>query len=405
MQRKNKIKGNGWRLLPVSLFFLFTACRGDIQDYTAQQFNVDNSSVKLFSLEPLLAQCRFVKLGDVNDVSSTLSDHIYRFYYYNHKYWIFYRYSGSRSEPSIKVFDDQGSLEKIIPLMQGGPSDFKALADFWTDWKNMELLDVWDQSIWASNYPNEKFVRKAHGSFFSRFYKISNNIYVFDNTNSPSEFIGNNNLALFDIANKKLIDQALPIKPYLKDIGIGGQRFSYDNKTSEVFYLPPVGTDIYRISTDSIKVALQIEYTRGAFREAGEAGLTTERFLALRRGQKFITTHDAFLSSGDFGIAQYRFDGSFYWTLLDRKTGKAICIKPNFPFATEFFITYRPVFVNEDNEIAFLTYPFELLNYYQENPEIKGRFPKLENLIKTLQPEDNPVVMWVPLKILEHLLE
>jgi|GEM_PF-6136982 len=385
----------------ISLIILLTACR---EDASLRSVAINNKSVRSFLLEPHLGDCRFVKLGNAENLSELLPEQVNSIFFRDNKYWVFNRIPGDTESISIRVFNARGQLETVLPLPSEGPSNFKGLVDFWTDGKNLELLDLYDQSIWRATYPEVKFSRYPIGYSFYKFFKIDEGIYIFDSDNSPSELTGEHNLALFRPKQNELIDQGIPIPPFMKEIGLQDKRFSHDPKTNSVFYIPPVGTTIYRIGRDSIEVDMELKFLRGSFQEE-DRKMTVGQFLSLRRSQKYITTLDKFISWGNLGFAQYRFDRNFYWALFDRKTGGSVCIKPDFPFANEYLLSYQPIMINKEGEVAFFIHPSDIFTYYEYNPEVRGRHMNLDRLLSGLSEEDNPVVMWVPISVFENLLK
>ena len=103
-------------------------------------------------------------------------------------------------------------------------------------------------------------------------------------------------------------------------------------------------------------------------------------------------------------MAQFRYEKAFYWALFDRKTGRSKCVKPDFPFVQEYLLSYRPLLINDDREVAFFVDPADLLAYFQQHPVFKDKSPALNALSKSLRVDDNPIVMWVPLQIFQDLL-
>ena len=389
------IEKSVWIFLCV--FCLF-ACKGEPASNVSGNYSVDNRSVKKYLIENDLAHCRFVKLGAASDQRSILTGDIERFFYEQNKYWVYQSAPQGGGDFDIKVFGAYGALEKIIPIKTGEASEFKGIADFWTDGKSIELLDPWGQNIWQTNYPSISFKPKKITASYDDFFRLTKNIYIFDYDNSPSKENGNNNLALVNIETNKRIDHGVPIKPFHKGIGLAEQRFSKDPSTKRIYYIPPVGSEVYEIQKDSIALSMQFDFAEGQFQQVEKKIMDVPQFLTLRREQKYIIGFDRFFSYGDYAIAQFRYQNHFYWLLIDRRSAEVFVVQPHFPWIEEYKISYRPTYVNDKGEIAFLVSPYEILDYYYSSNK-KGLYPSLDKLVENnLQAEDNLLVMWVPFK-------
>ena len=228
---------------------------------TIENISINNSSAKTFSIEPFISQCRFVKLGDATDISATITEKVQSFYFENNKFWFFCREGGDNDIVSIKVFDKEGKVERIFSLEQGGPSGFKALVDFWTNGRDMELLDVWGQAIWRATYPSSAFEKFELPGMFSKFYKINGDTYVFDNDNSPSDLVADYNLSLYSMNDNRLWSNADPIMPFHLGVGIQGRRLSKNSGKHEILYFPPVGTTIYELTPDTFVPVMKLDFS------------------------------------------------------------------------------------------------------------------------------------------------
>ncbi len=377
--------------------FLFFSCWNCSKDSPSDLLiDVNNNQVESLEMDNLNEEWEWVKLESGNGDNLVIYEFIDRFIVAEEYFFIFHRSIGDYSDVSIKVFSKQGDFVRKISIPQDGPTSFKVIKDVWFDGEYLELLDYGAQTIWRLNLYGQVVDKVDIQHTFDKFSKISDDIYAFDLDQSPNEIATENNLVLLKVAPQiAIVDQAVPIPPFLKGIGLQGTRFYKDQKNGNLYFYPIVGTELFHITQKDINKYAQLQFSSAVFDLEANPSMSTDRFIELKRNQRYIVSLDRFLTFGSRAITQYRYNGAFYWVLIDFKSRKARCFRPKLPFIKQTKIAYQPAAINTEGELILIISADDMVSYFEEmgdQLEENSVFQKIGKMAL----EDNPLIFKIP---------
>lgn len=397
----NKIRSDRGVLRNASIctFFIFVAFLGllckmgdDNEGYFKLRYSIDDSKLLDFTDYPELIQYTTLKSNpnDFVDISS-----IWRIFFNEGLITII----ENNSDVTIRVFNKSDGVEKsTYEIPDQGPEGIKSVTDAWYTSSGVEILDFSTSNIFYLNFDSGDLkVEYEIPQGFNEGATLDNISFLLYADNSPND-LGEYNLNLVNLENKNLLDQDDKIQNFHSGIGLERRPFFY--MEDQLFYYPPVGTEIYSINDKGISKIIDL-YSNIGLQENGKIQSVND-FLTIRRQQDFITCFDYVYGHKDKVFSQFRYKREFYWMLIDIKTGEFRIIKPFLPFVDEMKITYQPRGIDENGNIYFIAYTHDIINYL--NNSSAGPFKEdLESKVVGVGSDEDPILVHLNIKNLYSL--
>ena len=264
---------------------------------------------------------------------------------------------GEQIEVSTFSLEGEQLMHQIIP--ESGPDALKSLTDAWMNNNRIELLDYGTSSVYGLNLNGGslKFLYSIPVGF-NEGSPLGNEKFILHADNSPND-LGNYNLNLINLSDNQIIDQDDEI--YKFHSGIGLERRPFFNMQQALYYYPPIGTSIFHISDNDISEVLSIKSGKDILKNLNN--ISQGDFLDIRRKQEFVTCFDYVFGFNNVLFGQFRFNRMFFWVIMDLDNDQLKVVRPEIPFVDEMKLTYQPRGIDEDGNLYFIAYSYDIKNY------------------------------------------
>jgi 6-bladed beta-propeller len=307
---------------------------------------------------------------------------------------------------SLIVFDNKGELQFKAGNTEG-PGKVLRCNDFWVDdaTGNIDLLDSYQKKLirFGKNGNYIGTVSTQHG--FEQIRKLPSGNYA---CYSGSEFIEGGNTKLIHLTNNDFDLKESFISAILPNYPTSMAATFSNNNQYPIYYWQRFSNKVWQIDETGMKPFSVLDFGNNWIDEATLTKLASienpGEMVSLLNGSPLVNGISSFNIVGDCQFFTYYQKGKLHWNLYNpqSKDLKSISLAYDQPIANGIdggMVPFAPFTVFGD-ELVFLMEPKQLLDFVnkQSSEQQTLQSPAMRDLLKSAQPNDNAIVVFVKLK-------
>ncbi len=293
------------------------------------------------------------------------------------------KYSG------VKVFNKEGKYLFSIGKLGQGPGEFSKIFDMNYDKKNSCIHIFSNDDMKMAKFKlNGDFVSESKVPFFSAYFSLIEDKYLFYSNYNTSELNDRNNLILSDL-KFNVVDKFFP---YRRDFGLLMSGFLTKTSNS-VLYGDAFSENVYEFKNNNLNLKYKFDF--GKYLVPIEVGNNLQLLYKSLLDFSYLSKVD--VENKDFLFFSFVHIKMSPIGFFEKKSNKVFT---SFDFAkNDIFNILSPFSPLEDNENLFLSYiTSEKFNYYNSNnptfnKNLKYQYNKLFNSVSKLKDIDNPIII------------